>query len=89
VKRPKHTITWQDAGREPQCAPNPLYPKGIDVDLSTAGEPACKVDLPYPAKRVGGYVVTCSRCGICVGTTTAGRPDDPRSINIPCKEPLN
>jgi hypothetical protein len=26
-----HEITWHDAGREPQCAPNPSYPHGIDV----------------------------------------------------------
>ena len=26
-----HEIEWLDSGREPQCAPNPSYPNGIDV----------------------------------------------------------
>jgi NifB/MoaA-like Fe-S oxidoreductase len=81
-------IEWIDSGREPKCDPDPNYPNGIDVNGTLPGERSCKVDLPYPAKRCGLYVVTCSKCGIRVATTTAGRPDDPRSITIPCKETI-
>src|SRR5262245_5527648 len=82
------TVTWFDHGREPQCEPNPAYPDGIDLDARTPEEkrkPACKVDLPYPAKRCGLYLVVCERCHTSAGITTAGRPDDPRSVMIPCK----
>ena len=82
---PEFDIKWLDAGREPQCAPNPAYPDGIDVDL-TNGKPGCIIAVPYPARRCGGYVVECKKCGTKVGLTTAGRPDDPRTVRIPCKE---
>lgn len=77
-------IEWRDSGREPQCAPNPDYPEGIDIDLS-GGAPACETALPYPARRCGAYIIKCTLCGVRVGVTTAGRPDDPRSAKIPCK----
>lgn len=77
-------VQWRDAGKEPQCAPNPAYPEGIDVDVSLGIEPSCVVELPYPAARIGAYVVTCATCGARNGCTTAGRPDDPRSIRMPC-----
>jgi hypothetical protein len=75
------TINWIDHGREPTQKPNPDYPDGIDLD---SGErPACKVELPYPAKRCGVYIVKCD-CGVTIAITTAGRPDDPRSVMVPC-----
>lgn len=77
-----HTIGWIDRGREPQVKPNPAFPDGIDLD---PGErPACKVALPYPAKRAGFYVVRCEICDTTTVVTAAGRPDDPRSIMLPC-----
>lgn len=78
-------ITWVDRGREPQEQPNPDYPDGIDLDCSNGADAACKADLPYPAKRCGYYVVECPVCGFTAACTTAGRPDDPRSIKMPCK----
>lgn len=81
-------IEWNDSGREPQCQPDPNYPTGKDVRLGDFIERKCKAELPYPAKRCGHYVVTCEKCGCVVVVTTAGRPDDPRSIEIPCKEYL-
>ncbi len=81
-------ITWLDARREPQCPPNPAYPNGIDIPSPRHGEPGfkfCKVDLPYPAKRCGSYVIRCKRCGLTAGVTTAGRPDDPRSVELDCQ----
>jgi len=77
-------IEWIDHKRDPQCAPNPAYPEGIDLDCAN-GAPSCKIDLPYPAKRCGLYLVECLICGYRVACTTAGRPDDPKSVNIPCK----
>ena len=46
----QHEITFLDSGREPQVAPNPDYPDGVDLD-PTEGAPvqSCKVMLPYPA----------------------------------------
>lgn len=80
------TVTWLDRGLEPQVAPNPKYPDGKDIIGHINGEPFCKVDLPYPAKRIGLYVIECKTCGVKIGCTTAGRPDDPRSITIACKQ---
>ena len=77
-------IDWIDHGREPQCQPDPDYPEGRDVVYPIEGVATCKVDLPYPAKRCGMYVVKCPICGVSTGVTTAGRPDDPRSVTMPC-----
>jgi hypothetical protein len=77
------TVRWFDGEREPQCAPNPDYPQGIDLD-PMPGRAGCVAELPYPAKRCGYYVVECNLCGYGLACTTAGRPDDPRSIKIPC-----
>lgn len=80
------TVEWIDHGREPQCKPDPAYPAGKDITLVDPAIPHCTVTLPYPAKRCGLYVVVCRTCGQRVGITTAGRPDDPRSAQIPCPE---
>ena len=78
-----HKVKWVDAGREPQCPPNPQYPDGIDI-IESRGENTCKVALPYPALRCGAYQVTCRACGRRVTVTTAGRPDDPKSVTMQC-----
>jgi hypothetical protein len=79
-------IEWIDSGREPRCPPNPAYPNGIDLDFfKRAGEVTCHVDLPYPAKRCGHYLVSCGICKARIAITTAGRPDDPRSVEVECK----
>ena len=78
-------VEWLDGEREPQCAPNPAYPHGIDVDPCPDGTRRCRADLPYPARRCGVYVVTCRVCRVRVACTTAGRPDDPRSLTLPCR----
>jgi len=77
-------IQWVDRGREPQCPPDPRYPKGIDCDFTNGQEPSCASDLPYPAKRCGVFVVECETCGQRIAITTAGRHDDPRSVKFPC-----
>lgn len=84
-KNQQFKVDWIDGGREPSHPPDPNYPDG--VDLSVVADPAkrsCKVELPYPAKRCGYYRVECRACGLKVGITTAGRPDDPRSATFHC-----
>lgn len=84
-------VEWIDRRREPQCQPDPAYPTGKDVMAVYPGEDqfgTCKIELPYPAKRCGVYAVRCARCGMSIGVTTAGRPDDPRSVTVACLEPL-
>lgn len=78
-------IEWNDAGREPRIAPNPDYPNGKDIDASDGAAKTCFTELPYPARRCGHYIIECETCGLRVGLTTAGRPDDPRSIKVACK----
>lgn len=78
-------VTWHDAGRESQCAPNPQFPEGVDLDCSAGSPATCSTDLPYPAKRCGQYVVVCETCGQRAVVTTAGRADDPRSLKMSCQ----
>lgn len=78
-------IEWIDGNREPQVQPNPAYPEGIDVVTVEPGEVGCRVKLSYPARRIGMYLVECKLCRVRLALTTAGRPDDPRSVSVPCK----
>jgi hypothetical protein len=78
-------VRWIDSGREPQAKPDPDYPEGRDVSGVRAGEIGCRLALPYPAKRVGNYSIVCKLCGFALLLSTAGRPDDPRSVTMPCK----
>lgn len=79
-------IQWLDLKREPQCPPDPKHPLGVDFDISEGAERVCSVPLPYPAKRCGVYVVTCDVCRLRIAITTAGRPDDPRSLKVACRQ---
>lgn len=79
----EHEVRWIDSGREPKVKPDPAWPNGVDLD--TGVRPACRVELPYPAKRIGYYLITCYQCDTQAVCTTAGRPDDPRSMMVPCK----
>jgi hypothetical protein len=79
------TVKWIDRGREPRCAADPQFPEGMDLDFSRGATNACETAVPYPAKRVGYYVVSCDACGFSCIVTTAGRRDDPRSVRVPCK----
>jgi hypothetical protein len=83
---PHHVVDWIDRGFEPKELPNPDYPNGIDVDLTAGMDPSCTVKLPYPAKRIGYYLITCTKCRSKTIVTTAGRRDDPRSVRLACKQ---
>jgi hypothetical protein len=78
-------VEWIDRGFAPLNQPNPAYPDGVRVDVSGGRLPCCDTDLPYPARRCGYWLVTCSLCDLSCLLTTAGRPDDPRSIKVACK----
>jgi hypothetical protein len=78
-------LVWHDSGREPQNPPNPAFPDGITPDLSNGKTPSCRLTLPYPSPRVGGWLVTCKVCLLRVGITAAGRADDPRGMIVACK----
>ena len=81
----QHTVKWIDRGREPQCPTNPAYPQGVDLDATNGATTYCTVMLPYPAKRCGFYDIECNACGFITLVTTAGRPDDPRSVRLACR----
>lgn len=76
---------WFDKGIEPTSKSNPAYPNGMTVDLAGDADCGCSIELPYPAKRCGLYVIKCSECNYTCGITTAGRPDDPRWVTVPCQ----
>lgn len=79
-------VTFLDSGRKATEKPNPKYPDGMAINLNVNPlARSCTRNLPYPAPRVGAYVVTCRKCGFSAGVTVAGRPDDPKIITIPCK----
>jgi hypothetical protein len=80
-------VEWIDRGREPQCAPNPAYPNGKDIDGSGDAKDTCFTSLECPAPRCGLWLVHCDKCKQTIAITTAGRPDDPRSLKVPCKRP--
>ena len=80
-------VVWNDLGREPRAKSNPAYPTGIDLDLSDGAAMSCITTVPYPARRCGVYMIECDKCGQRVAVTTAGRPDDPRSVKLACYRP--
>lgn len=81
----RHTVQWIDSKAESKNPPNPKYPLGVDLDMSSGSERACLVTLPYPARRIGYYAIDCGTCNLRVAISTAGRPDDPRSVKLACK----
>lgn len=83
---PDWQIEWVDFKREPKCPPNPNYPDGVDIDCSHGATRVCEAPLVHPTKRCGAYMVKCRICGVTAAVTTAGRPDDPRSLKMACRQ---
>lgn len=74
------------SGKPPRHDPDPRYPKGMDVDSSVPGKPACSITLPqYPAPSTGNWLITCATCGLRCLVSCAGRVDDARTVKVPCK----
>lgn len=76
--------TFHGEGRMPKCQPDPAYPNGKDADLAP-GFAGCSITLPLPTPCCGHWLITCTVCGCNVIVTAAARPDDPRTIRIPCR----
>lgn len=84
---PQFSIEWVDSGKTAKNPPDPKFPGGVtlaDPSLK-AGDEACGIDLPYPAKGIGAWKLKCNKCGRSVACTAAGRPDDPRHMIVKCK----
>ncbi len=81
-------VTFCPSGRgKAQCAANPDYPLGRELDTSRPGKPYCIIPLPYPAPECGLWMVSCQQCEMTCAITAAGRPDDPISIKLTCLSP--
>lgn len=78
-------VEFLSHNRKAVCAPNPDYPEGMDVDLTEPQATACQTAIPYPAECCGVWLLQCTACGTSVAVTAAGRPDDVRSVKIPCR----
>ena len=76
-------VEFIDRGRPPRVAANPDIPNGQHID---SGErPACRVELPYMTQtNVGYWYVECRKCKTNMLITMASRPDDPKSVMLPC-----
>jgi hypothetical protein len=77
-------VSWLSRHRKTQVAPDPNHPNGKDIDGGQ--RPACKVELPYPAECVGLYYAECLDCKANMLITVAGRPDDPKTVMLPCRQ---
>ena len=79
-------VRFLDSGRYPQEKPDPAFPDGIRINLAPSPlVKTCSRHVPYPAPRCGQYAIKCNRCGFSALITVAGRPDDPKSVTLPCK----
>jgi hypothetical protein len=78
-------VTWKDRDTRPLFPVDPDFPDGTHLDLAFGAEPACWTDLPYPVARVGAHQVECPTCGLRLLCGANGRPDDPRTVRVPCR----
>jgi len=79
------TVKWNSHRRKATCDADPEFPNGRVLDASQ-GAQSCQTALPYPAPECGYHLVYCTTCHQRTAITAAGRPDDPRSIRIPCRQ---
>lgn len=87
MSKPESQFTVRPRNRRgpPQQPSNPAYPDGVHIQGAVPGARSCTVDLPYPAPERLIWDVRCKRCGYRLAVTAAGRPDDPRSLTLPCQ----
>lgn len=78
--------SWTPSPIVPTSPPDPRFPRGREVGMPVYRRDACLLDLPYPAKGPGEYVVECSRCGQAGRAKTSGRADDPTMMRLVCKD---
>ena len=77
-------IEFISHGRKAKCPANPQFPGGKDID-ATGGMEGLWVDLPYPAKECGIWIVSGPNI-MRTAITAAGRTDDPKKVKVPYKE---
>lgn len=83
--RGRHYTKWIGNGQKPTCSPDPDYPNGRSMDLTNDATPNCTVTLPhYPSDGRGVWVIGCFGCKLRIAITSAGRPDDPRTVKMAC-----
>jgi hypothetical protein len=83
-------VRFLGTGQKAKHPANPNYPEGVHLNQTGGVEGdgnVCVVQLPWPAKEIGAWKVECTICALRVACTTAGRPDDPRSITVRCNKP--
>lgn len=78
-------VDWVDHQHESTQPADPAYPNGTAIDVAMDAPRACRLELPCPAPRCGLFVITCRDCGYAIALRTAGRPDDPRTVRMPCR----
>lgn len=78
-------VIFHDSGKRSTEKSDPEYPNGVPINLATVIQKSCTRNLPYPAPRCGHYAVQCQVCGFAAILTVAGRPDDPKTVTMPCK----
>jgi hypothetical protein len=78
-------VRWASRGGKARSPANPAYPDGVVADLTAGQKLHCPVPLPYPAKEVGTWLISCETCGYTAAVTAAGRRDDPREARLPCR----
>ena len=83
-------VQWTSRGGKSKNPPNPAFPLGMDIMVMRGPDgkptrPICKATVPYPAPEgLGFWTIACQDCGVVAAATTAGRADDPRSVEIFC-----
>lgn len=82
-------IEFKGTGEKAKNPANEAHPNGMDIDASRGKEKTCMATLPYPAVECGAWLVRCKTCGSSAAVTAAGRSDDPRSIKMPCRKPVD
>lgn len=85
VTNQQFKVEWINRGGKASASADPAYPDGVDFSVARGAVNSCVATLPYPAEGVGTYVIECKICGFRAALTTAGRRDDPRSVEMPCK----
>lgn len=85
VVESRFAIDWSDGHRETRYPADATYLNGCAIDVALDAPRACRVQLPYPAKGCGHWVVICRVCDYAIALGTAGRRDDPSSVRIPCR----
>lgn len=87
--RSKFDVKFISTGRSNTRPTNPAYPDGTRVELPDSVKPKCVAELPYPSpsSEIGAWRVECLACGSSLACWASGCADDPRSIELPCKNP--